>query len=589
MSGSSFIAELKRRHVYKVGAMYGIAGWLLVQVATQVFPFFDVANSAVRLVVILVAIGFPIALILAWIYDLTPEGLVRTDDLPPGGDSPPQARARRSVERRLNYLLGILLLLALGYLVLDRFMLSRAVAEHPAPEASVVAPSIAVLPFADMSQAGDQGYFSDGMSEELLNLLAQVPQLRVTGRTSPFSFKGRKVTIDEIGKALKVSTVLEGSVRKDGDRLRVTAQLVSVADGYQLWSQSYDRKLTDIFAVQDDIAGAVVDALKLKLLPALRPSTARHHVPGFETYDHFLLGRQLLTRDNIGAHQSAVTAFQQAVTMDPQYAEAWSGLAMAESFAAEGVTNRELATQARQRAMAAAEKAVTLDPALGDAFAARGYLRGSDDWNWSGAEADLLKAISLNPEDARNQLRYGYLLGILGRLPEAVMALDKATKDDPLFVPAWYWLARIKAAQADYQGARLALNRALAIYPESGSAASYLAVLSLLQGDAASAKAAFTKLQRPLGLALAEHDLGHDAAARKWLDQAIAADAQDDAYHIAATYAWFGDRNQAFAWLEKAAQQHDVSLPLLKYDPLLRGIRDDPRYAALLRTLRLPP
>ncbi|MEO7149429.1 MAG: hypothetical protein ABIY40_05800 [Rhodanobacteraceae bacterium] len=204
-------------------------------------------------------------------------------------------------------------------------------------------------------------------------------------------------------------------MRKSGDRLRVTAQLVNVADDYHLWSQTYDRKLTDVFAVQEDIAGAVVDALKLKLLPGQRPSTAKHHVPGFETYDHYLLGIQLLTHNDSADFGRAVETLRQAVTLDPDYAAAYAGLAMAESFAVEDSPDVADVAQGDQRAMAAAERAVALDPTLGDAYGVRGYVRTSQ-WDWNGALADLVKAVTLEPGEARNQLRYGYLLAALGRL-----------------------------------------------------------------------------------------------------------------------------------------------------------------------------
>ncbi|MEO8160068.1 MAG: protein kinase [Arenimonas sp.] len=485
-------------------------------------------------------------------------------------------------------------LLVLAYLGLQKFaQLSppahTAVAPQAAsPRAAAKAPttptdssSIAVLPFADMSQARDQGYFSDGMSEELLNLLAQVPGLHVAGRTSTLSFKGKDASVAEIGKALKVATLLEGSVRKAGDRMRVTVQLINVADGYQIWSQSYDRNQADVFAVQDDIAGAVVDALKLKLLPGLRPSSTRHHVPNFETYDKYLLGRQSLSRDPA----VALAAFRQAVALDPKYAAAYASLAMAESFVAEQIPDATLAGQGSRRALAAAEQAVALDPELGDAYAARGYVRSTDFWDWNGALADVEKAIRLEPGDARNQLRHGYVLSTLGRLPESRSALEKGTEQDPLFLPDWYWLGRVRAAQGDYAGARLAMNRALEIEPKFKSAANYLGTLLLLQGDAAGARAVYTQ---PQGIAMAEHDLGHEAASRKALAELIAMHAQDNAYGVAAVYAWTGNRDQAFAWLDRAVAQHDVSMTSLKFDPLLGAIRADPRYASLLKRLKLP-
>lgn len=588
----SFLAELKRRRVYKMGAAYMVGAWLLVQVATQVFPFFEVPNAWVRWVIILAILGFPVAIALSWVFDLTPDGVVRTEE----GVSPDEPAGRLSGARsqgRLNFVLGTLLAVAVCYLLVDHLYLRRdgVPATSIGPHASaqpLVSASIAVMPFADMSAEGDQGYFADGISEELLNLLAQVPQLHVVGRTSSFSFRGKNASVAEIGKALNVTCVLEGGVRKAGDRLRVTAQLITVADGFQLWSQTYDRELTDVFLVQDDIAGAVVDALKVKLLPADRPSTARQYVPDFETYDRYLLGRQLLVRNEPEHFAKAVDAFTEAIARDPNYAGAYAGLAMAESFASANLEDGAPRRLARTRAMAAAEKAVELGPELGDAYAARGYLRATNEWRWNEALSDSLRAVALDPADARNHLRHGYLLATLGRLPEAVAAYEKANATDPLFPPAWYWLGRTKAAQGDYAGARHALNRTLAIAPEYSAAQAYLGVVSLLQGDAGAARDLFAPLNRPLGTAMAEHDLGRVQEAERLLQDAIGAHSNDSAYSIAVTYAWMGNADAAFQWLDTAFEHHDDGLQYVKYDPQLRSIRTDARYRPFLRRLQLP-
>ena len=459
-------------------------------------------------------------------------------------------------------------------------------ASTPAASADAVQ-SIAVLAFDDLSEAHDQGYFSDGISEELSNRLAQVPGLHVAGRTSSMSFKGKGATIAQIGKTLDVASVLEGTVRKEGDRLRVSVQLSKVADGYQMWSQTYDRKLTDVFAVQDEIAGAVTESLKLKLLAGTGTNTARHHTPRFEVYDQYLLGRQALTRNDLPSFRIALQALRKAVAMDPDYAEAWSGLAMAESFVSATESDPALGAQGAQRAMAAAQRAVTLDPTLGDAFAARGYLRARDSWDWTGALADTRAAVQLDPADARNQLRYGYLLAALGRLPEARRALEAATRADPLFTPAWFRLGMVKAAEGDLIGARQVMNRVLAIDPQFSDANVYLGVISLLEGDAEAARAVFASQHRAYMLVLAEHSLGKTAEARQQLDQ-LAAGKGPLSYSMAEAYAWLGDKDQAFAWLDRMAAEKSPGPQLMAYDPLLRGLHDDPRYARLMQVLKFP-
>jgi adenylate cyclase len=596
----SLFAELKRRNVIRMAGLYLVGAWLLTQVATTVLPLFGIPGWALRTLVVVLALGFVPALIFAWVFELTPQGLKRDEDVKPEESIAPQTA------RRMDRLIIVLLIVALVYFSFDKFVLAPAreaaaqlrkseelaeARKQGGVEALVQSygdKSIAVLPFADLSQARDQEYFSEGMSEELLNLLTQVPGLHVAGRTSTLSFKGTDAPVAQIGKALNVSTLLQGSVRKAGDRLRVTVQLINVADGFHLWSQTYDRQEADIFAVQDDIAGAVVDALKVKLLPGLRPSSSKHHVPSFESYDQYLLGRKLRASDAEGSMEDSLKAFRRAVTIDPNYAQGFAAVAMAESFVAEENPDTLAAAQGYRRALAAAEQAVALDQELGDAYASRGYVRGTDYWDWSGAMADMAKAISLDPGEARNQLRYGDLLVTLGRLSEAITALEKSAQQDPLLVPAWHQLGVAKAAQGDYEGARAAMNRVLAIRPGHRFAAMHLGTLCLLQGDAATARSVFAQLKSNFGLALAEHDLGNLAESKHARDQLIAIHAKDSPYFIACAYAWSGDRDQAFAWLDRAVAQHDPYIVGLKSDPLLRGLRDDARYAALLKKLKLP-
>ena len=571
----SLLEELKRRNVFRAGAFYAASMWLLIQVATQVFPFFHIAEWVVRWIVIAAVIGFPFALLFSWFYEWTPQGFQRESEVPPGES------AARNSGKRLDRGIMAILGLAVVLLLTDKFVLHRNADD-------VVAKSIAVLPL--LNEGGDphEDYFSDGLSEELIANLAQIDGLKVIGRSSSFRFKSGGDDSRIIGEKLGVATLLEGTVRRQGDRVRIVAELINAEDGRELWSQTYDRELKDIFAVQAGIAQSVADSLKVKLMSGHSGSISKHHVPSFETYDHFLLGRQLLVRDDPISWPRAIAAFRQAVALDPDYADAYSGLAMAESFAVEGNEDANLVALGQRRAKAAAERAVALDPELGDAYAARGYLRGTYDWDWSGAEADLLKAVTLDPGDGRNQLRYGYLLATLNRLPEATAALGRCVDRDPLFPPCWYQLGRIKAAQGDYQGARQTMKRVLAIDPEYKTASAYLGVLSLLEGDPATAREVFLKLDRLAGLALAEHDLGHAAEAKSALDRLIAAHERDRAYQIATVYAWSGDRDLAFMWIERAIEQRDIGLVISTYDPLLRGLRADPRFAEFCRKIGLP-
>lgn len=572
---ASFYAELKRRNVIRAGVFYAASAWLLVQVATQVFPFFHFPDWVVRWIVIAALVGFPFAIAFSWFYEWTPRGFR------PEGEVPPDQSVTRQTSRRLDRGIIVVLTLAVVVLVTDKFVLHRDVGTEPGK-------SVAVLPLINESGDPANDYFSDGLSEQLIVSLAQIPGLKVIGRSSSFRFKGSREPGAAIAEKLGVGTLLEGTVRRKDGRVRIVVELVNAADGRELWSRTFDRELKDIFAIQSEIAQGVAKALRIQLLPDGPRATAEHHVPSFETYDYFLQGRQMLVRGDHAGFAKAVQAFRQAVAMDPEYAEAYSGLAMAESFAVEQNPDRTQVTLAQRRAMAAAERAVALDPGLGDAYAARGYLRGSNDWDWEGALADLETALRLDPQDARNQIRYGYLLATLGRLPEAADAFRKGIADDPLFTPDWYWLGRVQAAQGDPAAARRAMNRALAIDPEFLDASSYIGTLSLLQGDPATALATYTKTGSLNGVAMAEHDLGHTAQAQFALDQLIAKRAEHAAYAIAAVYAWWNDPDQAFPWLERAVAQHDTALVTVKYDPLLRNLHSDPRFNELLAKLGLP-
>lgn len=547
--------ELKRRNVIRMAIAYCALSWALLQVASLLIPTFDIPNWVMRLLVLMAALGFPLALLFSWSYAWTSLGLTR--EVPVQDDEQMPATAPSAL-----------------------------------PSQAPAAASIAVLPLVNMSSDREQDYFSDGLSEELLNLLAQVPGLHVAGRTSSFSFKDKSTTIIEIGHALNVATVLEGSVRKAGERVRITVQLIKVADGYHLWSQTYDRELTDIFAVQDEIAAAVVDALKLRLLPAQKPTTAGHHVPSPEAYNHFLLGRQLLNRATEDGFKRAVIAFGQAVALEPDYAAALAGLALAEAYASDYTGSDASMLAGRQRASLIAQQAVTSDPALGEAYTARAVLRFVFDLDWNGGDADFAQALVFNPGDVMTHWQYSRLLAALGRLPEALSAARQATQLDPLSAQAWEILARYQLASGDTKAARQSLEHALDIAPDHGRAPLGLGMAALLEGDADSARAWYARSDndtfRIAGLAMAEHDRGDDAKSLRFMQELVAEHAHDSAYQIAGAFAWRGEHDSAFDWLQRAVAQHDAGLQYLKYDPALRSLRDDPRYHALLAEIGLP-
>ena len=468
-----------------------------------------------------------------------------------------------------------------------------AKAANPAPDSTAITASIAVLPFMDMSENRDQEYFSDGLSEELISLLAQTPQLHVVGRTSAFSFKGKDDDLKLIGQKLGVATLLEGSVRKAGKHVRITVQLINAADGFHLWSETYDRDLTDVYAVQDEIAEAVVAALKVKLLGSPAPSAALHRSANPEAYTQYLRARQLKSHSTPETAKQGVEAFQKVIALDPNFAAAYAHLAMAQSWAADYADTAAGVTEGQQKALAAADKAIALDPALAEGYWARGNLRATLTWDWSGAQADFQRALVLNPGDGRVLQGYGSLLASLGQIPEAIAMTKKAAEVEPLLFSVWQALGYYYEGAGQFSEARVAQNRALVLKPNFPFVHFRLGVLSLEESQPQSAQAAFEQsgyepLQL-LGTTLAEHDLRHVAQSQKALDALIKAYGFNAAYQIAQAYAWRGERDKAFEWLDRAFVQRDGGLAEVKYDPLLRRLRDDPRYTALLKKMGLPP
>ena len=584
----SLISELRRRNVIRMAGLYLVGAWLITQVAATVLPLFGAPDWVARSIIVVLAIGFIPALIIAWVFELTPSGLKRDAEVPPEQSIAPQTA------RRMDRMIIVVLALALGYFGFDKFVLSpkreaAAIASVRADAATQVpasAKSIAVLPFIDNSKAHDQEYFSDGLSEELLNLLAQLPQLRVISRTSSFSFKGKEVDAATIAKTLNVDHLLEGSVRKSGNTLRVTATLIRASDSSQLWSQAYDRELTDVFKVQDEIAASVVAALKVKLLPD------QHLVNPYrnnntEAYNQYLLGKEFYNRQTPADLQRSRLAFERAIALDPEYGAAHAGLAATVYFLADMAGDQA----SKQQALDIAGQAVAKAPQLAEAYAARGTTRLSFFRDWGGARTDYEKALQLNAASSRAQLGYYRLLMALGRHEEAVAAGGAATVNDPLALEAWTSLGRALYAQGDYTAAHQALARALDIAPNSIYAGFAYGTNELLQGHAQQALAAFRKsdsVYRPAGIAMAEHSLGHARESQQALDEAIRSEGTSGAYQIAQAYAWRGETDKAFEWLDIAFKYNDGGLTFLKSDPLLARLANDPRYAALLKNMGLP-
>ena len=527
-----------------------------------------------------------VAPVSAWVD--VPEAALEQSPRPAVEAAPRVVATSGSPGRRAALGLSVALLAVLAYLAVDKLWLSKRVtAQSGAAATSVTDKSIAVLPFVDMSERHDQEYFADGMSEELLDLLAQVPDLKVPARTSSFYFKGKQATVKEIAQALGVGQVLEGSVRKAGNTVRVTVQLIRADNGYYVWSKSYDRDVKDIFKIQDEIAGAVVEALKVKLAPTQHVSSYR--TSNTEAYNQFLLGRQFFNRGNLEGWQRSIEAYRKAIALDPNYASAYAGVALSEEYLADWTGD----AAGLKRAEAAAERAIALAPDEAAGYAARADLRASFAWDWAGARADLEKALALDRSDSDVQRLYGFLLAGLGRLPEAIAAQRKAAELDALSNLAWRSLGRYLIEDRDFAAAHEALRRALEIEPESARSLNYLGTLQLVEGNAVEALATFSKIMddevfRLFGVSMAEHTLKNPKASEHALEDLIGKHAQDAAYQIAEVYAWRGEKDKAFEWLERAYTQHDGGLVEMKVDLLLADLHGDPRYQAFLRKMNLP-
>ncbi len=448
--------------------------------------------------------------------------------------------------------------------------------------------SVAVLPFVDMSEKRDQEYFSDGLSEELIEMLAKVPDLRVPARTSSFYFKGKQATIADIAKALGVSHVLEGSVRKSGSRLRVTAQLIRVDTGYHLWSETYDRKLDDIFKVQDEISAAVVQALKGSLLSREQARTAT--TANAAAYSVYLQARSFIQQGTSSGDQKAIEYFQRAVTLDPDFAPAWSALASA--YVAQHAYFQDRPYQDyRALAASAAERALTLDPSSPTAHHAMAEVLYYLDWDWAAAERELnlvLEADAHNADALRTAAR---LASTRGNSRMAIEFARRAISADPVNFRNYGSLANAERLQGDHGQEELALRKAVEVNPSGAVVHYWLACTLVEQGKMTEAFATIREEPGPAfrdsGLALIVDTDEHRREADRALAELEEQYAAGSAYQIAIAYAQRHDHDKAFAWLDRAFRQHDGGLLSVQTRLLPADVKADPRYAALLRKMKL--
>jgi len=488
---------------------------------------------------------------------------------------------------------GALLASAIAYFAVDKLLLSKSAEIRSASKEAMSGPlvsdkSIAVLPFVDLSEKRDQEYFADGLAEEVLELLSKIPGLKVTGRTSSFQFKGKNQDLRQIGNVLGVTYVVEGSVRRSGERLRVTAQLISTRDGTHLWSNTYDRPYGDVLTLQDELAAGVARAMEVAVDSDTLQSHAGTHNP--DAYDFYLRGLHSMERYDRDGFETGANYFQQALDLDPNFAAAATQLGRMVIFQAEWAFVP--AGPAYARARRSLQTAIKLDPGLGQAHAWLGWIYMAYDWNWSAADSEMREALRLAPRDPVVHLCAARLAASLGRLDEAIDLITSGLARDPLYAAGMNSLSEVYARAGRLADAEAAERRVLEISPTYSSGPRNLAVVLLALGRAAEALNIVRSMQqdtvdRAQALALTYYDLGRQADSDQQMAVLVRRYANDDAFSIAETYAYRGQGEQALQWLERAKLQKDSALYFIKTSMLFKKLEPDPRYRAFLRGMNL--
>jgi TolB-like protein/Flp pilus assembly protein TadD len=578
----NFFSELKRRNVYKVAAAYIVAGWALSQGIAQVFPVFDVPNWAIRALVLLIILGLPIALVLAWSFELTPEGIKRTktaDAMPGAGKRP---------KRVWIYVVAIGALFSIGLFFLGRYTAGNKTVAGPANEISTK--SIAVLPFDNLSRDPDNAYFCEGVQDEILTRLAKVADLKVISRTSTQHFKSAPDNLPEIAKQLGVSHILEGSVQKANDQVRVNVQLINATTDAHLWADTYDRKLTDIFAVESEVAKNIAETLQAKITGSEKDSITKVPTANPEAYELYLKGRFFWNKRTGADLRKAIDYFSQAISKDPNYALAYAGLA--DSYLLLPNYGSTSSKDALPPARAAAQKALELDDSLAEAHASLGLL-ATIQLDLNRATSELARAVQLKPNYATAHHWYSLSLMTLGRFDPAIEEGKRAIELDPLSLIinadfSWLYLCARRYDEAEAQA-----RKTLEMDSRFFLAHYYLGATLQLKGHLAEAIAEFQKASElnndPYSLAALGQAYARTGK-REEAKKILARLNQEAKSRYAAPYAMalinlgLGDKPRAIDELERAYAEGETNyLFVIKVDPLLDDLRGDPRFEALVR------
>ena len=593
----SVVREFRRRNVFRVGAAYLVAAWLIVQVAETMFSLVGFGERPAQVVVIVLAIGFVPTLVLAWAFRLTPEGLRKESEL----DTPVSAGAGK----RLDRIIIVVLALALSVFAIDQFLLdpwrdarreadvaeqveeARRQGRTEALLESYGSNSIAVLPFVNMSDDAGYEYFSDGVSEELLNLLARIPELRVISRTSAFSYKGKDIRVAQIAAELDVTFVLEGSVRKAGNRVRITAQLIDARSDTHVWSEAFDRELDDIFAIQAEIAATVTERLRLSLLGDVpRPRTT-----DADAYASYLQARYRTHQNTAESYQQAIELLEGVLAVDPNYLPAWDALAV--TYVNQAARGLRPADEGFSLARNAAERALAIDPNFAPAHARLGRVALLFDGNLPLAARHYQRALQLAPHNIAAIGDAATLLQSLGRMDQSVAFDEYVVARDPVNPVGHYNLGAGYLYAGRYADAIASLETALQFSPRRIGGNYLLGKAHLLAGNADEVLATMEKesldVLRLLGRVIGHDAVGDAETADGLLRELIADYEQDAAYNIAYVHARRGLADAAFAWLQKAVTYGDPGLADVAVEPLFEPIRSDPRWLPFLESVGKAP
>ena len=576
----SLFAELKRRNVFRVALVYMVASWIVMQVADVGISLLGLPVTTGRLIFLLLAIGFPLVMLFSWAYEITPEGVKREKDIDRSNS------VTHETAKKLDTAVIVLLVLGIGALALDRLVPEEATtsAELAAStetisDAAAAAPerSIAVLPFVNMSADEENEYFSDGLSEELLNLLAKIPDLKVAARTSAFRFKKSDADINEIAMQLNVAHVLEGSVRKSGDRIRITAQLINAANGYHLWSNTWDRTLIDVFAIQDEIAAAVVDALKVSLLGEL----PRTRVTNPEAYALYLQSKVSANRRTKEGFEEATALLTQALAIDPEYAEAWVQLSTYQTnMAGMRIVPPE---EGFARAQASAERALIIDPKNARALSNLGWNAMYWEWDFAKAARLIAQARSLEHGNASILNAYAVLNNAFGRYESGVSLSREALNLDPLALSVLTNLSGSYYANNRFDEMAALIERMRELEPDSTVIPGMSGWLEQGRGNAEAALAHFTQARAAMGAwgrAIAHYDLGQDDLSDAAISELV--ELGGNSVIIATIYAYRDETDDAFEWLDRGFDEHDDWMVEIRMFKFFQRIYGDPRWDVMV-------